>query len=67
MINLDIECSIDKLSNGLIHDDRAADALVVQITGDEQLAYGAESNRVIIGISYDKLNQIYARKQYIKA
>jgi hypothetical protein len=60
MINLDIECSIDKLSNGL-------NALVVQITGDEQLAYGAESNRVIIGISYDKLNQIYARKQYIKA
>lgn len=60
MINLDISCNIEKLSNGL-------NALIVQITGDEQLAYGAESNKVIIGISYDKLNQIYARRQYIKA
>lgn len=60
MISLDITCNIEKLSNGL-------NALVVQITGDEQLAYGAESNKVIIGISYDKLNRIYARRQYIKA
>jgi len=57
--NLDIQCNIEKLSNGF-------DALVVEITGDEQLAYGNESEKVIIGISYDKLNELYARKVYIK-
>lgn len=57
VIGLDINCTIDRLSNGM-------NALVVQITGSETVAYGAPSNRAIIGISYDKLNELYAKKSY---
>lgn len=59
VIGLDISCSIEKLSNGL-------NALVVEVTGSDTLSYGNESNRAIIGISYNKLNDLYARKIYIK-
>lgn len=40
-------------------------ALVVNIKASERLAYGSESNNVIIGISYDKLNRLYVRHSYI--
>lgn len=56
---LQITCDIDKLSNGM-------NALVVTVTGTEYLAYGSESNKVIIGITYDQLNELYVRKTYIK-
>lgn len=59
VIGLDIECSIDRLSNGM-------NALVVTISGTDSMAYGSESSRVIVGISYDKLNDLYAKKIYIK-
>lgn len=37
-------------------------ALVVQITGSDTLAYGGKTPTVIIGITYDKLNRLYSRK-----
>lgn len=40
-------------------------ALVVNIKATDRLAYGSESNNVIIGISYDKLNRLYVRQSYI--
>lgn len=55
IIDLDINVSIDKTSEG-------HDALVIEITGGERLAYGNESSHIIIGISYDKLNRLYVKK-----
>ena len=40
-------------------------ALLIQINAPERLAFGSPSNKAIIGISHDKLNQIYAKKIYI--
>ena len=48
----------DKTYNGI-------NALIVNIKATDRLAYGSESNNVIIGISYDKLNRLYVRKSYI--
>lgn len=45
--------------------DPSLNALVVIITGTERIAYGAESNTVVIGITYDKLQRLYMRKRYI--
>ena len=55
MPNFDIQCSIERMSNG-------TDALVVQITGDERLGYGNKSDKVVLGITYDDLNNLYAKK-----
>jgi hypothetical protein len=54
---LDLACYIDHTVEGV-------PCLVIRITGTETLARGSESNRVYIGISYDKLNQLYVRKRY---
>lgn len=59
MPHLDVQCSIERMSNGI-------DALIVQIIGDERLGYGNESDKVVLGITYDELNNLYARKVYIK-
>jgi hypothetical protein len=45
--------------------DPSMNALVIMITGTDRLAYGSESNKVIIGITYDQLNRLYMRKHYI--
>lgn len=59
IIGVTIECKFYKTDDGY-------NALVVDITGSEQLSYGAEgSNHVIVGITYDKLNRLYTRKMYI--
>lgn len=58
VIGIDIECRIDKLPNG-------TNALIVQINGNEKLGYGLDGSRVIIGISYDKLNRLYVKKSYV--
>jgi hypothetical protein len=39
-------------------------ALVIKVTATERLAKGSEGDIVYIGISYDKLNQLYVRKRY---
>ena len=52
---LDVNITMEKTTEGL-------DALVIEITGSERLGYGNQSNHVIIGISYDKMNRLYVRK-----
>lgn len=53
---LNIEIFFDQTEDG-------TNALVIELTGTETLAYGSdESQRVIIGITYDKMNQLYVRK-----
>jgi hypothetical protein len=52
---LTIDVSFDKTSEGI-------DALVIDITGNQYIAYGNETDHVIIGISYDKLNRLYVRR-----
>ena len=52
---LTINVSFDKTSEGI-------DALVIDITGNQYIAYGNDTDHVIIGISYDKLNRLYVRR-----
>lgn len=54
-IGINIECRFDKTSEGYT-------ALIIEVTGNERLGYGSDSDRIIIGISYDKLNRLYVRK-----
>lgn len=58
VIGLNIEVKMAKTSDG-------CDALVIDISGNEYVSRGNESGHVIIGITYDKLNRLYARKIYI--
>lgn len=55
IIGLDINVSIDQTSEGV-------DALLIEIIGNDYLAYGSGSDHIIIGISYDKLNRLYVKK-----
>ena len=52
---LTIDVFFDKTEEGI-------DALVISISGTETVSYGNETDHVIIGISYDKLNRLYVRK-----
>lgn len=52
-----VECFLDKTSDGF-------DALVIKITGTERMAKGSTGNVVYLGISYDKLNRLYAKRYY---
>lgn len=54
---LEFKCYIDQTRDG-------TNALVIKITGTERMAYGSKSNIVYVGISYDKLNRLYVRRQY---
>lgn len=40
-------------------------ALVVAITGTDRATYGSDHNQVIIGITYNKLKELYIKKYYI--
>lgn len=55
---LTFECYIDRKTIP------GVDALVIKITATERLARGSEGDIVYIGISYDKLNQLYISKRY---
>lgn len=59
LIGFDIEISVRTMVDG-------NDALIILITGSETLSYGAEGSKVVIGITYDKLQRLYIRKQYIQ-
>ena len=52
-----VEFYIDITSEGI-------PALLITITGNDYICYGLKSNKVIIGISYSKLNEVYIRKVY---
>lgn len=58
IIGLTIDCYFDKLSDG-------TDAMCIEVTGTEELAYGATSNRVIIGITKDQLDRTYVRTHFL--
>ena len=55
IIGLKIEVSITQTSEGI-------DALLIDVSGNEYISYGNETDHVVIGISYDKLNRLYVRK-----
>lgn len=55
IIGIDIDVRLDKTVDGY-------DALVVEIIGNDKICYGSEGAHVIIGITYDKMNRLYARK-----
>ena len=58
IMGIQVDVSFDKTQEG-------CDALLVEVTGNDRNTYGMESNKVIIGITYDKLNRLYARRYYI--
>jgi hypothetical protein len=58
VIGIDIDVYIDQTEDG-------TNALVIKVTGTDKLGYGSQSNRVIIGITHDKLNRLYVRKTYV--
>jgi hypothetical protein len=57
-VDIDIDVYIDRSQDG-------TNALIIKITGSDTLTYGEKTQGVIIGITYDKLNQLYSRKVYI--
>ena len=57
---LSFNCYIDTTSDGI-------PCLVLKISGTENLTYGVQSNTVYVGISYDKLNELYVKKKYDKS
>jgi hypothetical protein len=51
---IDVDIYFDKTSDG-------HEAMVVKVTGTDRLVYGVDKPTVIIGITYDQLNQLYTR------
>ena len=41
-------------------------ALIVVITGNEFVAYGSKSEKVIVGITYSQLNELSVKKVYVE-
>ena len=58
LIGIHVKCRFSKTSDGF-------NALLVEVVGTERLGIGSESNQIIIGITYDKLNRLYARRIYV--
>jgi hypothetical protein len=54
-----VDVYFDKTSDGV-------DALVLEISGTERSTYGTKGNRVVIGISYNKLKELYIQKAYVE-
>lgn len=57
LTGITIDCMMDELES--------QPALLIQITGTERIAIGSQTHKVIIGISYDQLNNLYSKKIYI--
>lgn len=53
----EVKVDIDRMNDGTY-------ALILRIIGNEYISKGAPSNRVIVGISYSKLNEVYIRKVF---
>lgn len=56
-VNVDVY--FDKTSEGI-------DALVVEVTGTDRAVFGSETSKVIIGISYNRLKELYIQKAYVQ-
>ena len=54
-----VDVYFDKTSDGV-------DALVIEISGTERSTYGTKGNRVVIGISYNKLKELYIQRAYVE-
>lgn len=54
-----VDVYFDKTSDGI-------DALVLEISGTERSTYGTKGNRVVIGISYNKLKELYIQRAYVE-
>ena len=59
IVGITIDCYFDRTSDG-------CDVMCIEVTGTEQLAYGSESNRVIVGITKDKLDRLYVRSRFLE-
>lgn len=57
LLDMTIDCMFDELEG--------RPALVIQIEGSDQITIGSQTNKVVIGISYDRLNQLYSRRIYV--
>lgn len=55
--DITIDCIIDELEGN--------PALILQIEGSERMTIGSKSKKVIIGVSFDELNQLYSNKIFI--
>jgi hypothetical protein len=58
MVGFDIDISMQTMTDG-------NDALIIVISGTDTLTYGNEGSKVVIGITHDKLQRLYIRKQFI--
>lgn len=58
VVDIDINVYVERSQDG-------TNALIIKIEGSDTLTYGEKTSSVIIGITYDKLNQLYTRKVYI--
>jgi hypothetical protein len=54
-----VDVYFDKTSDGV-------DALVLEISGTERSTYGTKGNKVVIGISYNKLKELYIQRAYVE-
>lgn len=54
-----VDVYFDKTSDGV-------DALVLEISGTERSTYGTKGHRVVIGISYNKLKELYIQRAYVE-
>lgn len=59
LTGIQIEVTFDKTTDG-------TDVLLIQITGNDRLEYNQKLSPVIIGITYDQLNHLYAKVSYAK-
>ena len=55
--DITIDCIIDELEGN--------PALILQIEGSDRMTIGSKSKKVVIGVSFDELNQLYSNKIFI--
>jgi hypothetical protein len=55
--DITIDCIIDELEGN--------PALILQIEGSDRTVIGSKSKKVVIGVSFDELNQLYSNKIFI--
>lgn len=56
---VEFSISMDTTSDG-------STALILQISGNDYICAGLPSNRMVVGITYSKLNEVYMRKVYME-
>lgn len=59
LAGIDVTFVLDTLNDG-------TGILIVQVMGTDTVCHNLPSKKVLIGISYDKLNQVYIRKRFLE-